>query len=81
MSNQLDEINARIARINLKKKRIAALSGLDEDTVGRTLNKKTVPLKSTLDRIVEAVDLAENELREALGVKPAGTVQPSEAAE
>lgn len=66
MSNRIEPLKARIARLRLSNKEISQRSGLDETTVGRTFLGYTDPLTSTLDRIERVVAAEEETLREAL---------------
>ncbi|KIZ39060.1 MULTISPECIES: hypothetical protein [Rhodopseudomonas] len=70
MSNRLQDLTNRIAAIRLQRKAIAAKSGLDESTIGRTLNVATVPLSSTLDRIESVLSAEEIRLARHLATLP-----------
>lgn len=52
---QPEQIAERCARVGLRRKALAALAGLDETTVERTLNRKTRPLYETVDKLGEAL--------------------------
>lgn len=67
VSNRLQTLKDRIRAIRLQKKQLATLSGLDEDTVGRTLRGRTIPLSTTLDRIEQAVAAEEARIAAHLG--------------
>ena len=66
MSNRLQSLLARIARIRLPHQIIAEQSGLDLSTLSRAFNGKTDPLNSTLDKIERVVAEEEQKLGEAL---------------
>jgi predicted transcriptional regulator len=66
LSNRLSDLSRRISRLRLPQKAIAEQSGLNEDTISRTLTGKTDPLNSTLDKIETVVAAEEENLRGAL---------------
>lgn len=63
---QPQEIKARCRNIGLEQRDLARLAGLHKTTIERTLNEKTVPLTTTQDRIVAALEGAERAKRDAL---------------
>ncbi|MBP1296645.1 helix-turn-helix domain-containing protein [Bradyrhizobium elkanii] len=78
MSNRLTALSERIARLRMRRDRLAELSGLDESTISRAFGGKTDPLSSTLDKIEAAVSVEEAEMAEHL--RKVGTSSTSGAA-
>jgi predicted transcriptional regulator len=66
LSNRIQALKERVARLRLSNKLISERSGLDETTLGRTFLGHTDPLTSTLDRIEAVIAEEEQQLREAL---------------
>jgi hypothetical protein len=67
-----DPLSERIKRIGLSRKAIAKGTGLVEETVGRTLNGATEPLRSTAESIETFVAAHERALlRHLIALHPA----------
>jgi predicted transcriptional regulator len=58
----VEDLKRRMDAIGLPQKRLAELASLDEDTVGRTLSKKTSPVMRTFDKMRAAVEAEEKRL-------------------
>jgi predicted transcriptional regulator len=62
----VDEMKRRAKALRLSNKEWAQACGLDETTLGRTLNGDTNPLISTLERMEEALAADERRVRRHL---------------
>lgn len=60
-------LRQRAEDIRLSSKELAALAGVDEDTVYNVFNARTDPRLSTIEKIEAALTAEEARLREQLG--------------
>lgn len=50
-----DEIAQRAEHLRLSKRHLSGLTGINEHTIGRTLNAKTEPYQKTVNALIQAI--------------------------